>query len=526
MSSLLSSVGGFWEHVKHPLDFHRDDLKINISIRDQKIKLLMLSVFCGAAATFLASLIRSKSLTFANKAGFVLLAVGVTGASYYLLTLALKLQRLFAEMNRGFTEGQASIEGIRKEHKELSEQKQAWLKEKQQLVLQRIAEICYRDYDQDGSAIEELNAREKMVSLIQNNQLDVNSVFKYDNADTTLLMEASYCTCPKIILKLLELGADPAFKNGDGTNCLYNLINIESDRKIIVDDILNRFPSLVNVMSPFGYNLLHGVIPRSPIEEDTELPELLERLLKAGADVNAVDEEDGETPFDRIVSYGKPELIKLLMVPELKIDKCKDQGDHIIEKIIKHKLFNDSSVMDKLLELKGWGLLAQQRLFHNVCLSGQEELFQKILELWTVKDKSQNRFINEKIDISGKGLFEKLPIEILLNTVDYIYNRVKQKSMILYLLEFMDISKLLDPSEISLAELICDGQHEALTFMGFNGSLMKLSERKMLERKILLKIKHGLNKQDCVETFKLLYQSGDPIDEDLQATYNENFVHL
>lgn len=97
MNIVSGQIGGIWEHLKHPLDLNRDDLKINL--KDQKGKLLMQSIFCGAAATLIASFIRTQPLTPTAKIGFIFLAVGVTETTFLLLTLVLKIEKVYAKMS-------------------------------------------------------------------------------------------------------------------------------------------------------------------------------------------------------------------------------------------------------------------------------------------------------------------------------------------------------------------------------------------------------------------------------------------
>lgn len=544
MSSVLGQVGGFWEHLRHPLVLHREDLHINL--RDQKIKLLMQSLFCGATSTLLAVVARSKPLTQASKAGFVLLAVGVTGASFFLLTLALKVQTVYAEMNRRLSEqikknnqaskdNQETIEGIKKENqslsekiKEIEEDKQTLLKVvkiKQLEVTQQIALICDSFLDHSEQSAE----CEKIVKLIQDFHLDVNTFFKWcaiENA--TFLMLASWHDSPKIILKLLELGADPRHKDDKGYNCLHNMIFVVTkDLFSIIDNILKRFPDLINVgIEGNKYTLLHIAAKHGwyGFRNDSQNLELLEKLLKAGANIHAVDNEE-KTPVDHFFNEGKAEFIKLLMVPELKIDKCKDQGEFIVKCIRGKQLFKDSALMDKLLEMKGWGLQAQQYLLHFACDYPHEELLQKILEKWAVADTSENCFINEKAIVSKEKWSEWYPIQTLINTIDQIDQRATQKRMIVSLLKYMDLSKL--KKYLLYVRLIRLGYHEALKIGRFDRSICRkkwsAGGPKRCERYLLEKIKQGVDKQDYIETFKLFYEPGGPIDPDLQSVYDENF---
>lgn len=450
MSSIQGQANGFWEHLRHPLNFHRDNL--NISVRDQQVKLLMQSFFCGAIATFLVSLTGSKPLTPASKAGFVLLAVGVTGACFLLLSLSLKLQRVYENMNQSLCKKSKELEEksqeLEKKSKELEErEEQALLKEKQPQVIEQIAKMC------DLVSFGESEKCEKMVKLIQGYHLDVNTVFEWqNNKNATFLTIASKHDSPKMILKLLELNADPSQKDENGYNCLHNVIrNVFQDLFPILDNILKRYP-------------------------------------------------------------------------DLKIDKCEDQGNFIIRKIIEHNLFKNSSLMDKLLETKGFGLEAQQHLIHFACYHSHEELLQRILKKWAIADKSQNRFINEKAIESEEKWSKMYPLQTLLNMEDPINHRAEQKRMLLSLLEFLDCSKL--KGFPLYAILVRYGFHEALKVGGcdINHLRKKWSGLKNCLKYLLENIRDGINKEDYIETFKFLYQPGDPIDPDLQSIYDENIT--
>lgn len=381
MSSALSQVGDFWEHLRHPFDWKRDDLKI--SLHNQKGKILIQSLFCGALATLFASLNKTKPLTKTGKIGFVLLALSVTGASFLLLTLACKTRRIYTEMNR--------LSEIKKEEERIK----ALLKEKQE-AMEQVAKIC----DEELDPSEETAACEQVTKLIQVYHLNINTVFEWNkDKEATFLSIASEYDSPKMILQLLDLGADPTHRDSKGFNCLHNVIlNMTENSLPIIDVMLKRFPDLINIPTDSktilegttliiksGYSPLHLAI--SLLDQDnpkSQMTELLEKLLQSGADINATA-NDGMTPLDDVFCHGKSEFIKSLLIPELKIDKCLNQGDHIIFRIIEHSLFKDSILMNKLLELQGWSFSAQQRLINFASEQVEEELLQIISEKWGIK---------------------------------------------------------------------------------------------------------------------------------------------
>lgn len=434
--SILSLVCVFREHIRHPLDLQRKDLSISISLRDQKTKLFAHSFFCGTIVAVLG-----KSITQMNKAGFVLLAVSISGISFLLMTLALKIQRVYVEMNRRLSESQTAIEGFKKENQELSEKvkglEKRTTKEGELLVIEELMKYKFslnKNIDlADGTS-------ETVDKLIQDYQLDVNTVLKWDcteESETTLLLTACSNDLQPLILKLLDRGVDPSYKDKKGNNCLHTLLqngSLSDDFFTIIDFILKRFPDLINVKTADGCTPLDLAIFARGL--DFEISELLKRLLKAGADINAVDNH-GYTPFDKIIEQeDTKKLIELLIVPELKIDKCKDQGDYLIENIIVEELFNESSLIDKLLERQGWGLKAQQHLIHFVCDEGLEELLQKILKKWACEDKGQNHFLNKKALYEGEEAF---PLQRVVekNALD----QAKKQRMINSLLKYTDVSK-------------------------------------------------------------------------------------
>lgn len=240
MNSELARVGGFWEHLKHPLDLTTGELKI--SLRDQKQRLLIQSLFQGAVVAFLASFTRTKALTSAAKTIFALLGLGVAGISFFLLTLALKTQRIYSERNRLLSVQVQNLE-------------ETLEKEKKEGAIRHVAEIC----DQLISFSKESSKCEKMIKLFKDYHLDVNTVFEWhENKQATFLTLASTWNSPVIILKLLELGADPSYKDHEGRNCLHNvLIYSIQDSSLIIDPVLDRFPDLVHVTTTLDGKLYY-----------------------------------------------------------------------------------------------------------------------------------------------------------------------------------------------------------------------------------------------------------------------------
>lgn len=523
MSNVFSQIG-FWEHIRQPLDLNRENLKI--SFGDQKRKLLIQSLFSGATVTLLTSMIRTKPFTPTAKSGFVLFAAGVTGATFLLLTLVLKTERIYVEINRIFSElikenqalkeGQVVIEEIKKKNLAYSNQVQdlenALLKFKKPQAMEQVAEICGKRWEENLS--NESEACEKMVTLIQEYELNVNVIFEWGkDKQATFLTIASEHESHKIILKLLELGADPAHKDHLGRNCLHNVIRkATKDPSLVIDDILKRFPDLINVCTNDMETPLHLVIALfSSLETKFSIVELIEKMRKAGADVYAIGKE-GVTPFDDIFFYSKVDYnYKLSVLPELKIDKCKDQGHYIIQAICANNAVKDSFFMEKLLEIKGWGLIAQQSLLYFACVNAEEELLEKILAKWAVIG-SKNDFINIK-------LYE-YPILKLFKIKDLINNRPKQKRMINSLLKYTKFSKSEDLKLNS--KLIKCGYHDILKAKGFKKHKCTHEFRKEMVEFLLMKIKEGADKQDYIETVKLVYQAGDEIKAELQSVYVEN----
>lgn len=545
MSGSLGQVGSLCDS-RHLGDLKSDDLKVRL--RDQKRKHIMQSLFCGAAATLLAAFInRAKPLNSETKVSLVLLGIGVTGISYLLLILSLKIKRIYTEINQFLSEKKKEnqalkeykeiFEVIKKEHGELSykvkrlEKKyKTLLKEQQPKIIQKVAKICEKELDASQENVE----CEKMVRLIKDFYLDVNATFEWNkDKQATFLTLASETDNYKIILKLLELGASPYPINDIGCNCFHNVIQcmkknycMTKNNFSIIDYMLKEYPELINIETEEGNTPLQLAISllndTKDEEEDLPISKLLEKLIKAGADVNAPDVE-GNTTFDDIFSYGKPMLIKLFMIPELKIEECKDKGYGLIEAIINHDLFKDLSFMDLLLGLEGWGIHAQKHLIHFACDNLEEELLQKILEKWAFEDTSQNHFINERsniMDSDGIVVEHLLGMYLLQKLMEnQIDDRPEKKRIIASLLKYTDCSKLTDFSLTS--ELVKFGYHEILKEKRFDGSKCSPEIRKVVEKFILEQIKRGVNKEDYIETFKLIYQPGDPIDEDLQLVFRE-----
>lgn len=491
----VNQVGGFWEHLRHPLDFQSNDIKINL--RDQKGNLLLQSVFCGAMVSLVASIMKTKPFTPLSKAGFVLLATGVTEAYYFLFTLVLKTQRIYAAShlkNKQLAEQvhkltlalqleKKSSEILEKSEKELSE-KEKGLEEFEQAI-KLCEEACKSQLE-----YERAQKLEQMSKLNKEHQLDVNKVFQW-----------------------------AAYQDEKGNSCLHFLFEKTKFPGLLSKAIIEKFPTLVHARNHEGETPLHAIARYS---KDGDYGSTIHYLLKSGADVNATN-KNGYTPFDLVCFHGDVTFLSCFADPTVDLEKSKEKGCYALRVILKHREKEDgvsSLIRDKLLMVSGWNIQTKQFLVHHACYKADEELLTKILQKWAVDDPTQNNFLNEKSrnDFRWMGETSIDPIDTLLRIKD---NPEIRQRMLITLLKFIDTSR---KNEYGLFIRALDlGYNLFINLVRPPYFDFSKDDREIWVRWLLKNIKEkdgyvaGL-----VSCIKMIYKEGDVVDEDLRDVYEQN----
>lgn len=513
----FNQVGGFWEHLRHPLEFQRGDLKINL--QDQEGKLLLQSFFCGAVASLLASFIRVKPLTPASKAGFVLLATGVTGACYLLFALALKTQKLYIETHLKNQQLAEQLQKLTSVVKVDSLEKEEPIEPFEQ-VIKLCEEAC------DCSEKERPEKCEQMYRMIKDHQLDVNKVFEWRELKKATLLHVAialenFANSQQIGIKLYQLGISAEYRDEEGNNYLHFLCKRIKNATSLTGIIIEKFPELVYERNHEGETPLHTVARYS---QNGHYSYIIINSIKYGVDVNALD-NNGNTPFDLACFYGHSSFLSTFADPKVDLEKSKEKGCLALRSILKDREKEAgmySFVVDDLLKVSGWNLQTKQYLVHHACYIADEKLLKKILQKWAVDDPSKNDFLNEKSlnDFRWAGAEPIDPIDTLLRKNDRPDARQR---MLISLMKYMNPSK---KEEHNLAKrALLKGYHllvNAILPLGFGFSK---AERQVYERSFLKRIKeedHGGFIAGLIYCFKMIYQEGDQFGEDLQDIYDQN----
>lgn len=487
------------------------------NLREQQRKMLLQSVFCGLIATFIVSLTRNQPLTPASKAGFVLLTGCVTGVSYFLLTLAAKIQRIHEKM-LPLEKRVEELEGIEKARKE--KPKSA---EEKQFAFFQVIKICETDFkSQTTEQRAELYA--KISTLIQENQLDINTIFEWKEfKKVNLLRIALSMRNDELAMKLIEMGMSGDYRDETGKTYLHFFAEhcgIHPDSLVLLKAILEKFPELINVQDKGLRTPLHALVCATKGKTI-----FFEHFLKAGADVNILDKGKQSPVEDLSVFVDSTDLIEPLLSPSLNLEKLYQDGTQFLVRLYKEgKSSIPASFWDKFLEVGGWTEINKTMFVRYACRYAKEDLLEILLKKWAVEDSTQNHFLNETPKNYKDCWFLEnhadIPLIMLYDercqcTWDQRYR------MSLSLLKYMDHSKLKANSKFGaiIYEMIDMGFHEILKSLKFP-LLFLQSDRRLLENKLLRKIDKAKNKKDYIETFKIIYQPEDQIDPDLEVIYD------
>jgi hypothetical protein len=127
------------------------------------------------------------------------------------------------------------------------------------------------------------------------------------NCETPLTRAVALGT-PKLVKRLLELGADPSATTGTARTVLH--IAALNNRPQVVRMLLNAGVSTENKDTIYGWTALHIAVFQCNRDHAT-----VRMLLAYGANVNAVD-DTGHTPLDIMKEYEQrysPELKEILL---------------------------------------------------------------------------------------------------------------------------------------------------------------------------------------------------------------------
>jgi ankyrin repeat protein len=134
--------------------------------------------------------------------------------------------------------------------------------------------------------------------------INKNDVHNIDLEEMTPLHYAIKRNDPKIVQILIDYGADLNAKNKDGLTPLHYAVSLVNVNLDIVQLLIKG--SDVNSKIPNVYSILHtACYHKGPI--------LVETLIKAGADVNENNNQDGRYPLHVAVLYSDLDTIKCLL---------------------------------------------------------------------------------------------------------------------------------------------------------------------------------------------------------------------
>ena len=134
---------------------------------------------------------------------------------------------------------------------------------------------------------------------------------------------------------LVQAGADPLQRTIRGCTVLMDAVN----QPALMSHILSTYPGLdVNACDNDGCTALHGAL---------EL-EAVELLLKAGAQVNAVD-NSGRSPLLYMGTMGKPDLVRALLAAGADALQVTDDGRNALTLLVGRRSASKLSKDDELI---------------------------------------------------------------------------------------------------------------------------------------------------------------------------------
>lgn len=197
-----------------------------------------------------------------------------------------------------------------------------------------------------------------------------------DNDGENLLHYASYGGNTELVRRTIESGLDVNGVSSIGTTPLHNAAI--ACRKDVIEFLIEQEAD-VNAVDNQGENCLHKVVQSAFHEENPDLLEVVELLLRHGPDINKQN-ADGQTPLLRATWSDNVELARKLIESGANLDRADNGGTSPLTASV---LWGKNNMMGLLVEHGAQADLPRDldglTPLHLAAVGGDREVVEKLL---------------------------------------------------------------------------------------------------------------------------------------------------